>query len=578
MKKVISLVLAIVLCLSCNLAIAEETYIYSEWAEKECERAIDAGWTDEFPNDFTLNITREQFCVVAQKMLSSCYLWEESDGLVKNPFTDTDNKIILYMHASGIIKGKGENIFAPDDLVTREEAAVILWRICENLTDRGELQLPEIMIDMAYADDEEISDWAKNAVYAMATHNIMQGTDKGFEPEGTFTCEQAIITFVRLYDIVNVIDEVVLFADKMNSLMPKDENYMFSPLSIKMAFALAANGAEGETKKEILDVLDIEDLDEFNIFAKGIIKKYSVIDMLKLDIANSVWINNSKTDDDFDEDFKNTAEEFYNAETGTVTNANAVDTVNGWVKEKTNGKIDSIIDNPDFWAMIVNAIYFKGAWESEFYKGANCEDLFTNGDGTQTKTTFMRNCDHYGYWEKDGVKIIELPFETDVVKFDDEGWLKSRESYPNLDTSMYILVSDRAINAEDTINNALKDKGFLPNTYIDFYMPKFKIEYSASIKDMLMSLGMEKAFDEKALGFSKVLEHEPLFVTDALHKTYISVDEKGSEAAAVTAIGMVGAGLPPEPIEFKVDKPFYFAIRDNVSGEILFMGRYAYAE
>ena len=139
------------------------------------------------------------------------------------------------------------------------------------------------------------------------------------------------------------------------------------------------------------------------------------------------------------------------------------------------------------------------------------------------------------------------------------------------------MLADSGINAERELDAAINGKSF-ERTYTKLSMPKFKIEYSERLNDTLKNIGIKTAFDTKTARFEKMFDSGNMWFTDIIHKTFISVDEKGTEAAAVTAIGMAGASLPPEPIELKFNKPFYFAIRDNTSGEILFMGRYAFAE
>lgn len=368
------------------------------------------------------------------------------------------------------------------------------------------------------------------------------------------------------------------FADKLNSQMPADKNYMFSPLSVKMALALAANGAEGDTKNEILNTLEIKNLDEFNTLSKDLIKRYSKTDILSLNIANSIWINKDETTQNFSKNFKNIATEYYNADVKTVYNKNAVSEINSWVKDKTKGKIPQIIDNADnFWAMLINAIYFKGAWENEFSTYLTKPDEFTNADGTKTQTDFMNKTNWIPYAETKSAKIIELPYKNRVDKFSDSGEYIGTDSFDDLDVSMYLMLADSGINAERELDAAINGKSF-ERTYTKLSMPKFKIEYSERLNDTLKNIGIKTAFDTKTARFEKMFDSGNMWFTDTIHKTFISVDEKGTEAAAVTAIGMAGASLPPEPIELKFNKPFYFAIRDNTSREILFMGRYAFAE
>ena len=377
-------------------------------------------------------------------------------------------------------------------------------------------------------------------------------------------------------ETINITD--LTFSDKLNAQMPSDKNYMFSPLSIKMALALAANGAENDTQNEILNTLGVTSLDEFNAFSKNLIKRYSQTDILSLNIANSIWINKDKTEQKFSNGFESTATEYYNADVKTVDNKNAVSEINSWVNDKTNGKITQIIDEADsFCAMLINAIYFKGAWENEFSKSLTKSDSFTNVDGTKTQTNFMNKTSWVSYAETKSAKIIELPYRNRVDEISDSGEYIGTDSCNDLNVSMYLMLADSGINVEHELNSTVNSDIF-KNTYIRLSMPKFKIEYSESLNDMLKNIGIKTAFDSQTAQFEKMFDSGSMYFIDIIHKTFINVDEKGTEATAVTAIGMGGSALPPEPIEIKFNKPFYFAIRDNTSGEILFMGRYAFVK
>ena len=369
----------------------------------------------------------------------------------------------------------------------------------------------------------------------------------------------------------------MLFADKVNSQMPTDKNYMFSPISIKMALALAANGASGETQTEILNALGITNLDEFNALSKDLITRYSQADILNLNIASSIWINKDETSQNFSSSFKKLATEYYNADVKSVKASNAVKEVNAWVSEKTNDKIPEIINEADFWAMLVNAIYFKGAWLDEFNVNGTKPDQFNNADGTKITVDFMNMQKWFPYAETNSVQMIKLPYQNRVDKISDGGEYLGSDKYDDLDVSMYLIMAENDINVEQELSAAINDEMF-KSTYIKMSMPKFKIEYSTSLNDIFMNMGITTAFDTQNADFTKMFDKGNMWFTNTIHKTFINVDEKGTEAAAVTTIGMAGSALPPEPIELKFNKPFYFVIRDNTSGETLFMGRFAYAE
>ncbi|MCD8090396.1 MAG: serpin family protein [Clostridiales bacterium] len=369
------------------------------------------------------------------------------------------------------------------------------------------------------------------------------------------------------------------FASQLDSLMDRNENYVLSPLSIKYALAMAAGGADFETKEEILKALNVTDFESFNAEAEAYMDSFESVEKedeesgfglfeevpgTSLSIANSVWLNEDYIEGgDFSEEYKGFVKGSYNAETGTVTNEDAVEKINRWCSEKTNGKINGIISSPDFMAGLVNAVYFNGKWTSEFNEGDTEKDIFTNSDGTEAETDFMSQTGRFKYYADDDVKIVSLP-------------------YLNSSISMYLALT------EDSGTDVLKYADKTEYKKVKIKMPKFKTETSVDAVGFLEKMGIEKAFDssEGAYHFKYMFNDTvnntaSIYISKVLHKTYISVDEEGTEAAAVTSmIMMATASLekPEEIYEFNADRPFTYFIRDNSNGEILFMGRYARAE
>ena len=244
-----------------------------------------------------------------------------------------------------------------------------------------------------------------------------------------------------------------IFSDKLNSCMPQDKNYMFSPLSIKMVLALAANGADGNTKEEITKTLGISNLEEFNDFSKELIEKYSKTEHLKLNVANSIWINSDNTKQVFSEKFKEIATNYYNADAKTVNNSNAVKEINSWVNEKTNGKIPTVVNNSDFWASLINAIYFKGVWEDDFNEGATKEAEFTSADGTKSQIDFMNKTSWMKAYISDEVSAVELPYKNRFDKFTQDGQYTGRDVYDDLDVSMYLVMAQSDVCPESVLED-----------------------------------------------------------------------------------------------------------------------------
>ncbi len=586
MKRLLCVFMALVFAASCTIIIFADDFdgqkekvvgcatpastTPADWANEDVEKALEVGILDTDKTYYYGSyITREEFCQIIESMLyldGKSDIYRKADKNASNPFTDTNNKAVILLNSLGVIKGKSADTFSPDDLLTREEAAVIFTRV---LSLYPSVNYTEMYFE--YDDEKDISNWAKSSVQVMSNAEIMKGYGGGvFYPKASLSTEEAVTMVMRLYR--SLFPETLSFTDSLNSKMPTDENYMFSPLSIKMALAMAANGAQGETKKELLDILRVNNIERFNDFSKKLIERYSQSDKLTLKIANAVWVNTDNSPYDFKNEYKESVSVFYNAEADKVNNKNALKTINGWVSEKTNGKIPSIINDSDFWAALVNAIYFKGSWEKDFNKNRTKPDTFTSADGTKTEIDFMNQTDSFSYHKSDEAEIVKLRYKTSFYSEDKNGELIS-ENIDDVKTSMYLIKT----NSTD-IENIIKTS--YDYQRIALSVPKFKVDYSADITELLdLKLATNKALADFT-GMMNLTPNDDLWIDKILHKTFISVDEEGTEAAAVTSVMMAGAtsAKPEEPIEVKFDEPFYFAIRDDSNGEILFMGRYAYAE
>lgn len=352
------------------------------------------------------------------------------------------------------------------------------------------------------------------------------------------------------------------FTDEMRERMPKDKNYMFSPFSIQIALAMTANGADDETKAEMLDVLQIEDLDAFNAQSKKLIEAYSTFQNVRLDVANAIWANQDTLPNGFQDEFQKRIKTIYHGSAEMTDMARAVDQINEWVKTNTNGKISGIIskDNLPFEAFIANAVYFKSDWEYPFDVKNTSRDTFTNRDGTKTEIDFMHQTEDFSYFEGNGVQMVRLPYQCEYEK-------------DPAQISMYVILSDADIDAEYYVKTREMRSGPVILT-----LPKFETEWGGSIKETLRDMGINRAFDKTIPGFPAIAKDWPLYIKDVLHRTYINVDETGTEAAAVTGIISGGTGIPPKPVAFTADRPFTYVIYDETNGETLFVGEYAYAE
>ncbi len=361
------------------------------------------------------------------------------------------------------------------------------------------------------------------------------------------------------------------FAARIFKVMAAAEpgkNLMISPLSIEMALAMTMNGASGDNLAEMQAVLGFDEmtLAETNAQFFHLIKSLEEADKdMTLAIANSMWM-----DDLFEprvkEAFRKALEESFEAEPYTVDmqDAATVDLINQWVKDNTNGKIEKIIDeiNADTVMFLINALYFKAAWTTTFDEESTYDGQFELTDGshkTVRMMTFKEAQDFKffssGYGTEGGYSAVRLPYGRDKFAF--YGFL------PN-DGTVDEFIARMADEGIDTFFSNLVETEEVP-----VLLPKFKFAYEKSLNEILQGLGMEQLFVPGGL-LNMASEGEDLYVSEVKHKTYIEVNEQGTEAAAVTSVE-VGETSVPEG--FYATKPFVFVIRDDRSGTILFMGK-----
>jgi serine protease inhibitor len=345
-------------------------------------------------------------------------------------------------------------------------------------------------------------------------------------------------------------------------LEDKDQNIFISPLSILLALAMTYNGAVGDTSLAMADALEFTgfDLEELNTGFKDLMTSIENADYeIELAIANSIWMNlGFKAREDFIE--RNN--KYYSSEIREIDFADAgtVDTINGWIAGKTSNKIKKMLDAipADAVMYLINAIYFKGNWTDEFDGGMTADDDFYLADGSTKKVLMMNKWQELPYYAGDGYSAVRLPY--------------GQEKF-----SMYIILPDKG-ESLDSLISSLDADGWEEITdsfserQVELSMPKYKMEYGIKLlNDVLIDMGMGIAFGPDA-DFSGI--REDIFISRVLHKAVIEVNEKGSEAAAATVVEMVETAIEvEEPVEFTVNRPFFFVIADDRSGSILFMGK-----
>jgi len=356
--------------------------------------------------------------------------------------------------------------------------------------------------------------------------------------------------------------------------MPTDKNYMLSPFSLKMALAMAANGADGATKNEMLSVLGIDDLAQFNSAAKDFIENSNKNEAVSFNIANSIWLNSDYYKDDaldFSDTYKGTVSDYFLGTADKINNANGAKTINDWVSNETMGKIENVINDDmvkDCLSFLVNTIYFKGDWASPFAAEATYERIFNDRNGNEKTTAFMHQTGYYSYYEDTNISMLAKPYKDENIKmyFVLPNPAKSAQKVHYMEPYMF----------DDAINN-------MESVRVNFSVPKFKTEYlHENLIEILQEMGINTAFNPNLADFLGMYSKKPnenIYIKLILQKTFIEVDEKGTEAAAATVIGGgAGSAQPPKTIDFTCDRPFTYFIRNDATGDILFIGEYAFVE
>lgn len=345
----------------------------------------------------------------------------------------------------------------------------------------------------------------------------------------------------------------------------EDTNVFISPLSVAMALCMTYNGANGTTEEAMRTTLEFGNLtiQEINESYQSLIELLINLDpKVIFQIANSIWYRQGYT---FEQEFIDLNKTYFNAEVRDLdfNNPNAADTMNAWVDENTNGKITEIVSkpiNPLTVMFLINAIYFKGTWTYEFDPEQTQDDWFTLLGGIQIPCRMMTMGDELYYFQNDDFEAIDLPYG--------DGKFSMTIFLPKPQTDIDSLIARfNQENWDDWMSSFVKKFGVIE-------LPKFTLEYEKCLNDVLKSLGMEIAFNPSA-DFTKMRKSGGLWISKVKHKTFVEVNEEGTEAAAVTSVGMdIGSGSGPH-IDFYmgVDRPFIFVIREHNSQTILFMGK-----
>lgn len=350
------------------------------------------------------------------------------------------------------------------------------------------------------------------------------------------------------------------FVTEFLKLENNKENMVYSPLSIKYALKMLSDGANGNTKTQIENV--IGDLN---------LTKYNNIDNI-LSFANGAYIRDAYAED-IKKDYIKELKEKYDAEINYDSFSNA-NNINKWIENKTLGIIknmisDDLVQNPNTVMILINALAIDMEWEEQFDGSKTKGEEFNLENGNKMTAAMMSKettSDSVSYYKDEDITTLTM----DLKKYDDTQ-LEFVAIMPNGNLSDYVETF-----SIDEYNNILNKTTFASDTEngVEITIPRFSFDYNLSLKQDLIKLGITDAFDETNADFSTMASKE-LYVSDALHKAKIDFTEKGVKAAAATAIAMETKAIiknPTEPEKIKIDKPFLYLIRDKDTDEIWFVG------
>lgn len=340
----------------------------------------------------------------------------------------------------------------------------------------------------------------------------------------------------------------------------KPVNTCFSPISVNYVFSMLNNGADGNTRKEIQQVLGyaLSTPEEINVYnQKMLVASHDLDPQVTLETANSLWIRN-----EFPvlSSFTEVNKMYYKAEIQNVPfDFSTLDKINRWASSHTHDKIPKILDEINGRNMLyaMNALYFKGKWKTTFKKDQTKIEIFTNADGSKSEVPMMRNSFNTLYYSTNGYEMINVPYGNSAFGM----WIILPRKNETLSSVISIL------NESDAFQSGIVCK-------VNLHLPRFKVESEIFLEKMLSNMGMSSLFNLEKADFSLLSPIQPLCLNMAKQKVFLEVNEEGTEAAAVTITEMDTSVGPShlEEIDFFADRPFIYMIREISSGAIFFMG------
>lgn len=354
---------------------------------------------------------------------------------------------------------------------------------------------------------------------------------------------------------------VALFQSSVSA--SKDKNVLISPLSIQLALAMTANGAAGETRNEMEALLGGEiTLEDLNEYLYSYVNNLPSEEKYKLQIANSIWFRDDEDRLQVEQDFLQYNADYYGAQAYKAAfDDQTLKDINSWVEDHTDGMIDQILNeiDPDAVMYLINALVFDAEWQNVYDKSEVYKGSFTNISGEE-KSVDMMHSEESVYLQSENATGFIKPYKDGKYSF--------AALLPNDGVDIYEYLSSlTSDDLLDILNNA--KSGMVIAT-----MPKFSYEYELTMNDVLKELGMPTAFDGSTANFSKMAHSSRgnIYIGDVLHKTFISVDELGTKAGAVTKVQMNDECAVMSDWVVNLNRPFVYMIIDNETNLPIFIG------
>ncbi|MFA9560219.1 serpin family protein [Evansella sp. AB-rgal1] len=353
--------------------------------------------------------------------------------------------------------------------------------------------------------------------------------------------------------------EFTMFSGELFDRLINDDltkNILISPYSIAVALSILVPGASGTTKKEILHSIGLTE-EELHSTHKEIRNRYLHENQKSLTLANSLWLTKELS---FSEDFQQVIKKHYDAH---VSELDTAEVINSWIKDKTNNKITAILDHvqSDLVLLVLSAVYYSGTWMEPFDEDLTSDgyfDISSNGSTNRKSVPFMMRQGEYYYEETDNCQTIKLPYKDNTF-------------------SMEICLPKTAEGVKDTRNKMISsDCSWINNKRVKkglIKIPRFSLESDLSLNDVLNKIGINEGFDPQKANFSKMITEpkEQLVIDEVKQKTFIEVNENGTEAAAATSITVRDKSIEDEFI-MEVNQPFFVQILDEELKLVLFIG------